>query len=60
MPREAKPWFNKHTGWRCTDITGKRLKLVRGEPLDATKDADPGRVGQLPRGDEAARAGPTR
>jgi integrase len=41
MPREAKPWFNRHTGWWCTDIVGHRYKLVRGKPGDERRKTPP-------------------
>jgi hypothetical protein len=44
MPRVAKPWFNKSTEWWCTDIAGKRVKLVKGVPSDARRTTPPRHV----------------
>lgn len=44
MPRAAKPWFNKHTNWWCTDIAGKRVKLLKGIPADARRRTPPAPV----------------
>lgn len=37
MPLIPKPWFNKQTGWWCTDLGGTRSKLARGK--DQKKEA---------------------
>ena len=31
MPRISKPWFNRQTGWWCTDLAGRRYKLAKGQ-----------------------------
>ncbi|MGC8640619.1 MAG: hypothetical protein ACP5XB_12160 [Isosphaeraceae bacterium] len=44
MPRVAKPWFNKNTDWWCTDIAGKRVKLLKGVPSDGRRKTPPAAV----------------
>jgi integrase len=41
MPRVARPWFNKNTNWWCTDISGRRVKLLKGGPSDARRRTPP-------------------